>query len=338
MYSNPVYHSDPALAELKKRNATHLSLMILCPFHFDHYFSLLDMIRSGITVERVVLNIPNRKIVAFEIPWGCNMMDVDSFLQELQARRIPYHTPVAGERIYEVKSPNGVVAGIDVLCAFDGLDTPDTNLACIEADYFDTGFTTPFEVICAIGVLEWAGAFQDETDPQERQRAFLRKARGELAAGGSLVLGIENRRGLKYLLGCPDDHLGVPHIGCLPAALARPRWQAASGQALQSFTYSYAELQAMLREAGFATIEFLVLSPTTSCRRKSWRWLRPAGRSTRGWRRRRSRMSTTATTALPSRRRRRKPWWPATAPRRRGHRPPFRAQLFRPGGLSRHNP
>ena len=150
------------------------------------------------------------------------------------------------------------MAFIQAAAAQDGVAA---NLACIEADYFEIGFTTPFAVICAIGVLEWAGAFQAEADPQERQRAFLRKARRELAAGGSLVLGIENRLGLKYLLGCPDDHLGVPHIGCLPAEFARPRWQAASGHALQSFTYSYAELQAMLREAGFTTIEFFGAFP-----------------------------------------------------------------------------
>lgn len=135
------------------------------------------------------------------------------------------------------------------------------NLTFIEADYFETSFTTRFEAICAIGVLEWAGAFQDQTDPQERQRAFLRKARGELAAGGALILGIENRLGLKYLLGCPDDHLGVPHIATLPAEQARRRWREFSGQALQSFTYSLTELTQLLRDAGFNQLDFFAAFP-----------------------------------------------------------------------------
>lgn len=135
------------------------------------------------------------------------------------------------------------------------------NLAFIGADYFDTAFTTRFAAICAIGVLEWAGAFQSQQDPQERQRAFLRKARAELAAGGALVLGIENRLGLKYLLGCPDDHIGVPHIAWLPAALARRRWQESSGHTLQSFTYSLGELTALLRAAGFTDVEFFGAFP-----------------------------------------------------------------------------
>jgi Methyltransferase domain len=134
-------------------------------------------------------------------------------------------------------------------------------LAFIAADYFAIEFATRFAAICAIGVLEWAGAFQSTADPQERQRAFLRKARGDLAEGGSLILGIENRLGLKYLLGCPDDHLGAAHIAYLPAALARRRWLEASGQALQSFTYSQGELGQMLDQAGFTHVEFFAAFP-----------------------------------------------------------------------------
>ena len=134
-------------------------------------------------------------------------------------------------------------------------------MAFVESDYFEIEFSSRFSAICAIGVLEWAGAFQDKVDPQERQRAFLRKARSELAEGGSLILGIENRVGLKYLLGCPDDHLGVPHIACLPADLARRRWLEAKGHPLQSFTYSHTELDVMLRAAGFTTVEFFGAFP-----------------------------------------------------------------------------
>lgn len=134
-------------------------------------------------------------------------------------------------------------------------------LTYIESDYFEIEFATRFSAICAIGVLEWAGAFQGKTDPQERQREFLRKTRHELTEGGSLILGIENRLGLKYLLGCPDDHLGVPNIACLTAGLARQRWQQTSGHPLQSFTYSLRELEAMLRAAGFSRIEFFAAFP-----------------------------------------------------------------------------
>lgn len=131
----------------------------------------------------------------------------------------------------------------------------------LEADYLELELTTRFSAICVIGVLEWVGAFQTLSDPQERQRQFLKKVRSELTVGGHLILGIENRIGLKYLLGCPDDHLGVPGIGCLPAPIAKVRWLAHAGHALQSFTYSGVELTEMLRAAGFTNVEFFGAFP-----------------------------------------------------------------------------
>ncbi len=131
----------------------------------------------------------------------------------------------------------------------------------VEADYLDVSFATRFELITAIGVFEWAGAFQQAAPPQERQRRFLEKTRRELAPGGTLVIGIENRTGLKYLLGCPDDHLGLPGIGCLEADLASRRWLARSGQPLQAFTYSLTELEGLLRAAGYARIDFFGAFP-----------------------------------------------------------------------------
>jgi 2-polyprenyl-3-methyl-5-hydroxy-6-metoxy-1,4-benzoquinol methylase len=131
----------------------------------------------------------------------------------------------------------------------------------LETDYFDVSFETKFAAICAIGVLEWAGTFQDASDPQERQKKFLQKAWSELTTGGVLIVGIENRVGLKYLLGCPDDHIGVPNIACLPARLAEERWRKSSGHTLRSFTYSSQELRELLTEAGFSQVEFFGAFP-----------------------------------------------------------------------------
>ena len=134
-------------------------------------------------------------------------------------------------------------------------------LTCLEADYLDVDFLTRFAVICVIGVLEWAGAFQAAADPRQRQRTFLHKTRAELAPDGCLVLGIENRLGLKYLLGCPDDHLGVPGVGCHEAARAIELWRQAGRGALQCFTYSRGELTGLLRDAGYRRIEFFAAFP-----------------------------------------------------------------------------
>lgn len=127
-------------------------------------------------------------------------------------------------------------------------------IAFVGADFLDCDFKAAFDAILSIGVLEWIGVFHERVPPRESQLEFLRRARHSLAAGGVLVLGIENRIGAKYLLGCPDDHIGVPGIACLPADAANARWNATTGHDLRSFTYTELELRDMLRAAGFSSI------------------------------------------------------------------------------------
>lgn len=140
----------------------------------------------------------------------------------------------------------------------DGLGDKITYL---NADFLEIEFKHGFDLCMCIGVFEWVGAFQNQEDPLTRQRHFLKKVKSELVAGGSLVLGIENRLGLKYLLGCPDDHVGIPGVAFLPAALAARRWEEEQGGPLQSFTYTDAELSALLTEAGFESVELFAALP-----------------------------------------------------------------------------
>lgn len=167
--------------------------------------------------------------------------------------------PLAGSRVVVALEP--VAERMAFIRAAARQDGVEGNLAFLETDYMDVQFLTSFGAICVIGVLEWAGANQSEAEPQERQRQFLRKTHRELAPGGSLVIGIENRLGLKYLLGCPDDHIGIEYVASLPAALAKEAWRQKSGQTLQSFTYSFVELECLLKESGFTDFEFFGAFP-----------------------------------------------------------------------------
>ena len=66
---------------------------------------------------------------------------------------------------------------------------------------------------------------------------------------------------MKYLLGCPDDHLGVPGIACHEAVRAIELWRQTDKGALQCFTYSRGELTQLLRDAGYRRIEFFAAFP-----------------------------------------------------------------------------
>jgi SAM-dependent methyltransferase len=67
-----------------------------------------------------------------------------------------------------------------------------------------------FDLVLLIGVLEYSGARGGGFGTPEKLLATASKF---LKADGSLILAIENQIGLKYLLGYPEDHLGVPWVG-----------------------------------------------------------------------------------------------------------------------------
>lgn len=67
-----------------------------------------------------------------------------------------------------------------------------------------------FDVICLIGVLEYAALFC-KTPPDfdgDAHDYLLAKAKSFLAPGGVLLLGIENALGIKYWSGAGEDHTG----------------------------------------------------------------------------------------------------------------------------------
>jgi len=131
----------------------------------------------------------------------------------------------------------------------------------VQADFFDLEFEpSSFDLICSIGVFEWVPKFRPG-EPAKVQAEFLSRIRALLKPGGHLVIGIENRLGLKYLLGAPDDHLGVPNIAIYDTALAAQKWKAQSGQSLRSFTFTRSELAELLTTAGFRTATFFAALP-----------------------------------------------------------------------------
>jgi len=113
-----------ALAYLQKHRIKRLALVVLTHFHKDHYGRLADMIRAGIVVDRVAINLTgSREIADRERPWGCDWEDVQALLAFLRERRIPYFTPVAGERLIECHCA-GILTSLDVIALFDGYNTP----------------------------------------------------------------------------------------------------------------------------------------------------------------------------------------------------------------------
>jgi SAM-dependent methyltransferase len=67
----------------------------------------------------------------------------------------------------------------------------------------DVPNTEAYDVIVVVGVLEYVGHGTADATPYVR---FLSELAKRLRAGGTIVCAIENRLGVKYLAGSPEDH------------------------------------------------------------------------------------------------------------------------------------
>jgi len=77
-------------------------------------------------------------------------------------------------------------------------------------DFASFPVTRRYDVVLAIGVLEYAPRFFSGSDPVAQ---FLQRAREFLKPDGTLLVAIENRLGLKYFSGSREDHIGEPFYG-----------------------------------------------------------------------------------------------------------------------------
>lgn len=105
-----------------------------------------------------------------------------------------------------------------------------------------------FDVVVAVGVLEYAPVYVGGRDPVV---AFLEQARGYLKPAGVLLIAIENQLGLKYFAGVAEDHTGELFFG------VQDRYQ----EQRRYVTFGRGELTAKLQAAGFSSVEYLYPFP-----------------------------------------------------------------------------
>ena len=75
--------------------------------HRDHYEGLIALLDAGITVSNLHIRIPPKHICDREIPWGCDMKDIRSFVQKAIDHGISIHHPEVGF-LYQV-TPNSTL-------------------------------------------------------------------------------------------------------------------------------------------------------------------------------------------------------------------------------------
>ncbi len=116
------------------------------------------------------------------------------------------------------------------------------NLEIIVGDFNEIELKDDYDYVVLNGVLEYAASFTDRPDPY---LSFLKQVGRVLKEDGVLLIAIENRLGLKYLNGAPEDHLDMLFRGVNGYVKDDP-----------VRTFSKRELGALLGEAGFTYQDF----------------------------------------------------------------------------------
>jgi SAM-dependent methyltransferase len=70
-----------------------------------------------------------------------------------------------------------------------------------------------YDLVLFIGVTEYAGRFSEKATDQEALADLLLLGKKATKGRGVTLVAIENRLGLKYLLGASEDHYAVPYVG-----------------------------------------------------------------------------------------------------------------------------
>ena len=107
-----------------------------------------------------------------------------------------------------------------------------------------------YDLVLYVGVTEYAGRFSEGLTDEQALQLLLQRARTSISDDGVVMIAIENRTGLKYVMGANEDHYAEPYIGI--------------GNYPQSAgirTYSYGEWQTQLSEAELAVNQVLYPFP-----------------------------------------------------------------------------
>ena len=98
-------------------------------------------------------------------------------------------------------------------------------------------------------------------NPRRVQRELLKEIHRVLKPSGMVYAGVENRFALKFLLGQSQEGCNLRYLTLLPRPLARLYSLLARGRTYRTYTYSAAGIEQLFRQAGFATVQTVLLYP-----------------------------------------------------------------------------
>lgn len=122
------------------------------------------------------------------------------------------------------------------------ISTANFNQIAFPTDYYD--------LVLFVGVTEYAGRFSERDTDQQALQDLLALGKATAKHDGVILVAIENRLGLKYLLGAREDHYAVPFVGL-------DNYPQSTGIR----TYSQTEWREQIEISGFAVSQFMYPFP-----------------------------------------------------------------------------
>jgi len=122
------------------------------------------------------------------------------------------------------------------------ISTANFNDVQLPEDYYD--------LILYVGVTEYAGRFSSDQSDQAALQNLLLMAKTACKESGVTLIAIENRLGLKYMLGAKEDHYAESFVGL-------DNYPNSTGIR----TYNKSEWQQQIKIAGFTATQFLYPFP-----------------------------------------------------------------------------
>lgn len=116
------------------------------------------------------------------------------------------------------------------------------NLRVLAGNLSELNSSESFDYVTCVGVLEYSKRF---FSPEPADLNFLKTARSLLKPNGTLIIGIENKFGLKYWAGAQEDHTGE-FFASIQNYPNHP----------DIMTYSKPELEKLLQLSGFRSTQF----------------------------------------------------------------------------------
>lgn len=127
-----------------------------------------------------------------------------------------------------------------LICSERTRDQPNVQVVHSEITKFD--IPLQFDAVVIVGVLEYSALFVESPSPHLK---FLQMAKKHLKPNGTLFLAIENKLGLKYFAGSPEDHAGIPMYG------VEDKYEQNGVR-----TFSKQEITRLFQSAGFCGLRF----------------------------------------------------------------------------------